>query len=194
MTSGKDLRSVLVVTGSDKIYDFMVDLLPNKEFYPVSRATTCGEARRMLISQVYDILVINTPLQDDFGLDLALDYSDSPICVMLMVKDELYEQINYQVTDAGIVTISKPSTKQVVYSSMKLLCALSAKLKRFEKKTRTLEEKMADIRMINHAKWLIIDKKKMTEEEAHHLIEHRAMDRRISKREAAREIIDELED
>lgn len=194
MSAQKDLRSVLVVTGSDKIYDFMVDLLPRKEFYPISRATTCGEARRMLVSQQYDILVINTPLQDDFGIELALDYSDSPICVMLMVKDELYEQISYQVTDAGIVTISKPSTKQVVYSSMKLLCALSAKLKRFERKTRTLEEKMADIRMINHAKWLIIDKKKMTEEEAHHLIEHRAMDRRISKREAAREIIDELED
>ena len=39
-----------------------------------------------------------------------------------------------------------------------------------------------------------IDKKKLTEEEAHHMIEHRAMDRRISKREAAREIIEDLED
>lgn len=194
MASGRDLRSVLVVTGSDKIYDFMVDLLPQNEFYPVSRASSCGEARRDLVSQMYDILVINTPLPDDFGIDLALDYADSPMCIMLMVKDEICNQVSYQVLEAGVVTISKPTTKQVVYSSMKLLAALSAKLKKFEKKNRTLEEKMADIRMINHAKWLIIDKKKMTEEEAHHLIEHRAMDRRISKREAAREIIDELED
>lgn len=189
-----DVRSVLVVTGSDKIYDFMVDLLPQNEFYPVGRASSCGEARRLLVSQQYDILVINTPMPDDFGIDLALDYADSPMCIMLMVKDEIYEQVTYQVLDAGIVTISKPSTKQVVYSSMRLLSALSAKLKRYEKKTRTLEEKMADIRMINHAKWLIIDKKKMTEEEAHHMIEHHAMERRITKREAAREIIDELED
>lgn len=194
MASGRDLRSVLVVTGSDKIYDFMVDLLPQNEFYPVSRASSCGEARRDLVSHMYDILVINTPLPDDFGIDLALDYADSPMCIMLMVKDEICDQVSYQVLEAGVVTISKPTTKQVVYSSMKLLAALSAKLKKFEKKNRTLEEKMADIRMINHAKWLIIDKKKMTEEEAHHLIEHRAMDRRISKREAAREIIDELED
>lgn len=194
MASQKDLRSVLVVTGSDKIYDFMVELLPQKEFYPVSRASTSGEARRVLVSQQYDILVINAPLPDDFGIDLALDYADSPMCIMLMVKDEIYDQVTYQVIDSGIVTISKPSTKPIVYSSMKLLSALSAKLKRFEKKNRTLEEKMADIRMINHAKWLIIDKKKMTEEEAHHMIEHRAMERRITKREAAREIIDELED
>jgi len=194
MSSNRDPRSVLVVTGSDKIYDFIVDLLPKVEFYPVARASSSGEARRMLVSQMYDILVINTPLPDDFGIDLALDYADSPMCIMLMVKDEIYEQVSYQVTDAGIVTISKPSTKQVVYSSMKLLSALSSKLKKMEKKTRTLEEKMADIRIINHAKWLIIDKKKLTEEEAHHMIEHRAMDRRISKREAAREIIDDLED
>lgn len=194
MALHKDLRSVLVVTGSDKIYDFMVDLLPQKEFYPVSRASTAGEARRILVSQMYDILVINTPLKDDFGIDLASDYADSPMCVMLMVKEEIFEQVSYQVIDSGIVTIPKPSTKQVVYSSMRLLGAITAKLKNFEKRNRTLEEKMADIRMINHAKWLIIDKKKMTEDEAHHMIEQRAMQRRITKRDAAREIIDELND
>ena len=194
MSSQKDLRSVLVATGSDKIYDFIVDLLPQSEFYPVSRASSSGEARRILVSQTYDILVINTPLPDDFGIDLAMDYADRPMCIMLMVKDEIYDQITHQVIDAGIVTISKPSTKQVVYSSMKLMSALTAKLKKMEKKTRTLEEKMADIRIINHAKWLLIDKKKISEQEAHHMIEHHAMDRRISKREAAREIIDDLED
>ena len=194
MASGKEIRSVLVVSGSDKIYDFIVDLLPQKEFYPVARASSTGEARRLLVSQQYDILVINTPLPDDFGLDLALDYADSPMCIMLMVKDEIYAEVSYKVEDAGIVTISKPSTKQVVYSSMKLLSAMVSKLRRLEKKTRTLEEKMADMRMINHAKWLLIDKKKISEQEAHHMIEHHAMDRRISKREAAREIIDDLED
>lgn len=194
MASGKEIRSVLVVSGSDKIYDFIVDLLPQKEFYPVARASSTGEARRLLVSQQYDILVINTPLPDDFGLDLALDFADSPMCIMLMVKDEIYVEVSCKVEDAGIVAISKPSTKQVVYSSMKLLSAMVSKLRRLEKKTRTLEEKMADMRMINHAKWLLIDKKKISEQEAHHMIEHHAMDRRISKREAAREIIDDLED
>ena len=194
MASSKEIRSVLVVSGSDKIYDFIVDLLPQKEFYPVARASSTGEARRLLVSQQYDILVINTPLPDDFGLDLALDYADSPMCIMLMVKDEIYAEVSYKVEDAGIVTISKPSTKQVVYSSMKLLSAMVSKLRRLEKKTRTLEEKMADMRMINHAKWLLIDKKKISEQEAHHMIEHHAMDRRIAKREAARESIDDLED
>ena len=37
MSLNVDVRSVLIVTGSDKIYDFMVDLLPQKEFYPPVR-------------------------------------------------------------------------------------------------------------------------------------------------------------
>ena len=93
MASGKEIRSVLVVSGSDKIYDFIVNLLPQKEFYPVARASSTGEARRLLVSQQYDILVINTPLPDDFGLDLALDFADSPMCIMLMVKDEIYAEV-----------------------------------------------------------------------------------------------------
>ena len=194
MESRKEDRSVLIVSGSDKVYEYLVDLLPQKEFYPVSRASSAGEARRILVSQVYDILIVNTPLPDDFGIELALDYTDSPMCIMMMVKDEIYSEVTYQVEDSGVVVISKPSNKATIYSAIKLLSAVSAKIKRLEKRNRTLEEKMADIRMINHAKWLLIDKKKVTEEEAHHMIEHIAMDRRISKREAAREVIDDLEE
>jgi len=191
--SRKEERSVLIVSGSDKVYEYIVDLLPQKEFYPISRASSAGEARRILVSQVYDLLIINTPLPDDFGIELALDYTDSPICIMMMVKEEIYQEVMYQVEDSGVVVISKPSNKTNIYNTIRLLSAVSSKLKKMEKRNRTLEEKMADIRLINHAKWLLIDNKKVSEEEAHHMIEHLAMDRRISKREAAKEIIDDLE-
>lgn len=190
---GKEERSVLIVSGSDKVYDYIVDLLPQKEFYPISRASSAGEARRILVSQIYDILIINTPLPDDFGIELAYDFADSPTCIMLMVKDEIFNEVVYQVEDAGIATIAKPSNKTTIYNTIKLLSAMSSKLKKMEKKNRTLEEKMNDIRIMNHAKWLLIDRKKITEDEAHHLIEKLAMDRRISKREAAQEIISDYE-
>lgn len=193
MLRRKEERSVLVVSGSEKIYEYILDLLPQSDFYPVSHATSCGEARRMLVSQTYDIMIVNTPLQDDFGIELALDYSDSPMCIMLMVKEEIYSQVVYQVEDAGIVTVAKPSNKTTIYNTIKLLCAVSSKYKKLEQKNRSLEEKMKDIRVMNHAKWLIIDKMGITESEAHHYIEKHAMDRRISKREAAQEIIDDYE-
>ena len=58
-----------------------------------------------------------------------------------------------------------------------------------ETTNRSLQEKLAAIRTVNHAKWLLIDRLHLSEQEAHRLIEKRAMDERISSREAAECII-----
>ena len=52
-----------------------------------------------------------------------------------------------------------------------------------------MEEKMKEIRLINRAKWVLIDELKMSEADAHHYIEKQAMDRCVSRREIAEEII-----
>ena len=63
------------------------------------------------------------------------------------------------------------------------------RLKKSEKKTLSIEEKMEEIRLVNRAKWLLIGEIKMDEQKAHRYIEKLAMDRCVSKREIAEEII-----
>ena len=58
-----------------------------------------------------------------------------------------------------------------------------------EKKTATIEEKMEEIRLVNRAKWLLIEELKMTEQEAHRYIEKQAMDRCVTKRVVAVQIL-----
>jgi len=48
---------------------------------------------------------------------------------------------------------------------------------------------MNEIRLVNRAKWLLISELKMTEPDAHRYIEKQAMDRCVSKRRIAEEII-----
>lgn len=48
---------------------------------------------------------------------------------------------------------------------------------------------MEEIRIVNRAKWLLISEIKMDEQNAHRYIEKQAMDRCISKRKIAEEII-----
>ena len=62
-------------------------------------------------------------------------------------------------------------------------------MKALERKNIDLKKKMDEIRTVNHAKWVLIEYRNMTEEQAHRFIEKKAMDRRMSKREAAEEII-----
>ena len=52
-----------------------------------------------------------------------------------------------------------------------------------------MEEKIEEIRLVNRAKWLLIECLSMTEPEAHRYIEKQSMDERISKREVAEYII-----
>ena len=48
---------------------------------------------------------------------------------------------------------------------------------------------MEEIRAVNRAKWLLISEINMDEPEAHRYIEKQAMDRCVSKKEIAEEII-----
>ena len=63
------------------------------------------------------------------------------------------------------------------------------RLRQFEKKSLSIEDKMAEIRLVYKAKWILISELSMSEPEAHHYIEKQAMNRCIAKRFIAEEII-----
>ena len=189
MAAEKKRRRVLIASGSDKIYDYFTELLPPAEFFPLSRAHSAGEAKRALLPSPPDILIVDTPLPDEFGIQLAQSAADMSMGIMLLVKAELAEKISSKTEDDGILTLQKPNSRQTIYSSAKLLSALSVRLQKMETKNRTLQDKMEDIRAVNRAKWLLIEKLSMTEADAHYFIEKRAMDERVSRREIAESII-----
>ena len=189
MATEKRKYRVLVADSGDKIYDYISQSLPRSDYDPILRAGDAGEARRMLLNAPVDIVIINTPLKDDFGTELALDLADGSAGVLLLVKNELYDQICYKVEDSGVLTLGKPTSRQGFYSAVKLLTAMTARLSKLEKANHTLQEKMADIRVVNRAKWLLIEHHHMKEQAAHYFIEKQAMDTRLSRREVAENII-----
>lgn len=189
MAAGKNKYRVLVASSGEKIHEYFSSLLPPDEYEIVCRAKSAGEARRILLAQDVDIVIINTPLSDEFGTELAIDLSEGIMGIMLVVKAEIFERVSHKVEDSGVLTVARPNSRQNFFSALKLLTALSAKLARMEKKNRTLIEKMADIRTVNRAKWLLIENLNMTENEAHYYIEKQAMDTRLSRREVAEGII-----
>lgn len=189
MTSGRTQYRVLVVSAVEKIYEYITEILPPGEFSPILRAASAGEAKRMLVSDEADIVIINTPLPDEFGTELALDLSGGTAGVLLLVKNDYFDQVCYKVEREGVLTVGKPSSRQTLYGAVKLAAAMSARLTKMERKNKTLREKMADIRTVNRAKWLLIENLNMTEKDAHYYIEKQAMDMRLSRHEVAENII-----
>lgn len=181
--------SVLVVSPAGRGADFLASVFDAPTFDPVVNALSAGEARRLLSSEQYDLIAINSPLPDETGIDFCIDAAQGPSGVMLFVKNDIYEIVSSQCTREGIFVIPKPNTQRNVAQSVTLLCAICERLRKYEKKTRTLREKMDSIRIVNRAKWLLIERLGMTEQDAHGYIEKEAMNRRRTSREIAEEII-----
>ena len=182
--------SVLIVTASERFTDSIMPLLPMTDYWPVQTASSVAEARRWLADTEFDIVLINTPLPDDFGMHLAIDIcTGSGAGVLLLVKNDHYNEIYSKVVRYGVITLSKPTNRQMVAQNLRILCANRERIRQMQAKQATVEEKIKEIRLVNRAKWLLIECLNMTEAEAHRYIEKQAMDLRISRREAAENII-----
>lgn len=182
--------SVLIVTASERFTDSIMPLLPMTDYWPVQTASSVAEARRWLADTEFDIVLINTPLPDDFGMHLAIDIcTGSGAGVLLLVKNDHYNEIYSKVVRYGVITLSKPTNRQMVAQNLRILCATRERIRQMQAKQATVEEKIKEIRLVNRAKWLLIECLSMTEAEAHRYIEKQAMDLRISRREAAENII-----
>lgn len=187
----KELQmSVLIASSNEKFDQVLLSLLPSNEYGHVEVVTSAGAARRKLNNQSFDLLIVNAPLQDERGANLAVDIAgETGIGVLLFLDAAIFDEISVKTEQYGVLTLSKPTNRAIVTQSLKLLCATRQRLKRMEIKAQSFEEKIEEIKLINRAKILLMDKADLDEEGAHKFIEKLAMDSRSSKRRIAEEII-----
>lgn len=186
---------MLVISASSKFVQFLTALLPESQFDRISVVADAGSAKRKLLENSFDIAVIDSPLPDEFGTRLAIDISStSGTGVMLLARAEHLSDIFSKVTSFGVIVISKPVSSQSITHSLLLLCGIRERLRRMEQKTASIEDKMDEIRIVNKAKWMLIEHEGMTEAEAHRYIEKQSMDNCTTKRSTAEEIINRVKD
>lgn len=182
--------SVLVVSSTKKFNDAITLMLPYSDYYPVCFVSNIAAARREMLARTYDFVIISAPLPDDFGTRLAIDIcGKTESIVLLLVRSDSFEEVNAKVAPYGVFTLQVPTPAQTLQQGLKWMASARERLRRLEKKATTIEEKMEEIRLVNRAKWILIEQMKMTEAEAHHHIERQAMDRCVSKRDIALGII-----
>lgn len=190
MVFQSDPYSLLLVSASEKLNTAVLPLLPGSDFWPVTAVGSMSRAKRLLLEQSFDIVIVNAPLPDGMGTDFAMKLcGETDSAIALLIRSELYEEVNARVLPSGVVVVSKPTNAQLLLQVIRDLCAMRERLRAMREKQATVEEKMEEIRRMNRAKWLLIEREGLTEQEAHQRILKTAMERRISKRQAAEEII-----
>lgn len=184
------MDSVLLVSSVEKDKNTLLEWLNLGLFQQIVSVSSGGEARRLLIENNYNLVLINTPLSDEFGQDLALFQAESSISgIILFVKSEMADQIAEKVEDYGVVVLPKPISKQLFFQSLKIITASQKRLFALRNENTNLQQKIENIRYVDRAKCVLIQNLHMTEAQAHRYIEKHAMDMRVSKREVAEKIL-----
>lgn len=190
MPYDKTFGDVLVVSGNEKGAAAAAGLLESDGCERLVNAESGAAARRMLVSRSFDLTIVNAPLPDESGQELAMFAAENACTgVVLLVRAENFDEIAARVERAGVMTLSKPVSRALFHQTVRLLAAALGRERRFAQEKRALLDRVDEIRTVARAKCLLVEYLRMSEAQAHKYIEKQAMDLRITRREVAENIL-----
>ena len=182
--------SLLVVSASAKMNTALSGFLTARRFQPVRFVASVSAARRAVSEDSFDFVIVNAPLPDDVGIRFAIDTGGGRGSVaILFVRSEDCGEVREKVAEHGVFTLPKPFSTAMLNLALDCMASMRERLRVMERKSLSVEEKMEEIRIVNRAKWLLVSQLGMDEPTAHRYLEKQAMDRCMSKRRLAEEII-----
>ena len=115
--------------------------------------------------------------------------ADYGAACLLIVKKEDYKESVADVEPYGTACISKPMSREAISQASRILIAMKSIIDNSGKKTETLKTEVAELKIVDRAKFLLMEKLGLSEEEAHKHLEKQAMDLCIRKSDAAKRVI-----
>ncbi len=189
------MESALIISMGEKSIAFFTEMLNAASYEQIVSLQSCGEARRLLLERDFDLVIINAPLRDETGEELARHIASKGLGqVILAVDSEHFDEVASICENDGVLTVARPINRELFWAALKLAGSAQARTKRMEAGDSRLKQKIEDIRIVDRAKWILISRLKMTEQEAHRYIEKQAMDMRVTKRVIAEGLLKTYED
>lgn len=181
---------ILIVSASEKSADALTHILRRYGWNNIDVAPGGANCRRLTMRTVYDLIIINAPLKDCHGGELAVDYvTDTNSSVILIVKSDVLDIMSAKVEGEGVIVIPKPLQQRELLSAVRLSLAQRHRMQKLIEINLKYEKKYEELRLVSRAKCLLIENQNITEPEAHRFIEKQAMDKRESKAIVAAGII-----
>lgn len=189
------MESVLMVSSSEKGEAMLLELLKSASYTQIDIARNGGEARRFISQHTpHELVIINAPLSDEFGHDLAIMMTESSDAgVIMLVKTDYADEVSHRVENAGVFVVPKPLSRPFFFQALKLVSASRKRIQNLQTENIKLQTKIEEIRLVNRAKYVLMQYLNLTEPQAHRYIEKQAMDMRRTRQEIAESILETYE-
>lgn len=188
------MENILVVSSNKSAAEALVSFLRDSISCTPKLAESAYQAKSCLDADPgVELAVINSPLMDESGMELAeyITEKTSSNCIF-MIKDDQAEKLSGRAESAGIIIVAKPFSRSLLYQLIRTIDIAVTRSARLYAENRRLEEKISEIQTVDKAKFMLMQYKAMTEEEAHAYLEQYAMNKRKKKSLAALAVIDKL--
>ena len=188
------MENVLIVSSSSKAAQIISDFMKESFGCNIRTADSAGQARTIISGdKSWEMVMISIPLSDESGIDLAETVvSSTAASCMVFVKAEVYEKVCQRLDKSDIIVVSRPFSRQTLYQIVRAADTALRRTWSLYEETVRLEKKIDEIKLIDKAKFTLMQYRNMTEEEAHSYLEQYAMKHRKKKTIAASEIIEKI--
>ena len=155
---------LLLISGSEKSAESLSALLKEVRIASVLTVKSGGEARRILLDNDFDIILINTPLTDEFGNELAAALTETTASsVIMLVRHDIADGVAQKMERFGVLVIEKPVGKIILHQTIRLAAAARNRLLGIKQDNIRLQQKIEEIRLVDRAKCVLIQYLNMTD-------------------------------
>ena len=185
------MKKALIISSFPDITSSVEALLHEADYRTILKASSGNEVRRNIRSEAEpEIIVIVSPLTDEFGQELALMLSETTSSgILLLCRNFICDDLSEKVAGSGIEVVPLPLNRTIFLNSVKRTSAARSRMTGIKKENSSLLSKIDEMRLINRAKCTLMEYLKFTEPQAHKYIEKQAMNNRQTRREVALKIL-----
>ena len=153
------MERILIISATEKSHAMLSQFLTSCHVQgQICFASSGSEARRMLVDGMFDLVLVNTPLPDEFGHELAQTVThDTMAGVILLAKAEIADSVSEKVEDDGVFVIPKPLSRVLFTQALRMTRAARQRLTGLQSENRRLQQRIEDIRAVDRAKCLLIE-------------------------------------
>lgn len=188
------MKRALVISKTESGLKTIAQLLYEEKLDKVDCTLSVDEAKDKLSYGEYDVIVVNTPLEEETGLDFSVYCAEhTKACIIMMVQQEKAMEAAALAGPYGILVIQKPLNRHLFHHYLIFTQCFKERLLSVEKENQQLKLKLEELKIIDRAKLLLMQCLKMSESQAHRYLEKQAMNMRTSKLAVAKQVINTYE-
>jgi len=195
MNTQADTAPRIVVAEDEAIIRLdIVQTLGEAGFTVVGQAGDGAEAVRLAIELKPDLVLMDIKMHGTDGLQAAEALSEHKIPVVLLTAFSSPDLID-RASAAGVYNyVVKPFNPSNLIPALKIALSLHERMSQQIAELEGMTEKLETRKLVDRAKGLLTEKMKLNEPEAFRWIQKASMDRRLSMKQVALTVIEQLAD